>query len=74
MKVFTKSTALKRGLIPDIVQEVLAYRNMARADSNGEAIEGRSFVMDLEASLQDEKRLFFVMVRLPFRVVNAPMN
>ncbi|KAJ7291105.1 kinase-like domain-containing protein [Mycena rebaudengoi] len=34
---------------------------MARADSNGEAIEGRSFVMDLEASLQDEKRLFFVM-------------
>ncbi|KAF7366523.1 Protein kinase domain-containing protein [Mycena sanguinolenta] len=60
MKVFNKATSLLRGLIPGIVQEVLAYRTMARANSRTE-MEGAAFVMRLEASLQDENRLFFVM-------------
>ncbi|KAJ7481652.1 kinase-like domain-containing protein, partial [Mycena latifolia] len=60
MKMFNKATSQLRGLIPGIVQEVLAYRNLARARSRREN-EGSGFVMDLEASLQDEKRLFFVM-------------
>jgi hypothetical protein len=60
MKVFSKATSVRRGLIPGIVQELLAYRTMARATET----EGAAFVMDLEASLQDENRLFFVMVRL----------
>ncbi|KAJ6511386.1 kinase-like domain-containing protein [Mycena vitilis] len=60
MKVFSKATALRRGLIPGIVQELLAYRSIARARSRTE-IAGAAFVMDLEASLQDENRLFFVM-------------
>ncbi|KAJ7859567.1 kinase-like domain-containing protein [Mycena leptocephala] len=57
MKVFSKATSVRRGLIPGIVQELLAYRTMARATET----EGAAFVMDLEASLQDENRLFFVM-------------
>ncbi|KAJ6591135.1 kinase-like domain-containing protein [Mycena vulgaris] len=60
MKVFNKATSLVRGLIPGIVQEVVAYHNLARARSRRED-EGAGFVMELEASLQDEKRLFFVM-------------
>ncbi|KAJ6481730.1 kinase-like domain-containing protein [Mycena sanguinolenta] len=60
MKVFNKATSLLRGLIPGIVQEVLAYRTMARANSRTETV-GAAFVMRLEASLQDENRLFFVM-------------
>ncbi|KAJ7777868.1 kinase-like domain-containing protein [Mycena maculata] len=58
MKVFHKVPALARGLVPGIVQEVLAYRNLARAESEG---DGAAFVMTLEASLQDANRLFFVM-------------
>ncbi|KAJ7757050.1 kinase-like domain-containing protein [Mycena metata] len=62
MKVFTKATALLRGLIPGVVQEVIAYRNMARANLRiSSTSEGAAFVMDLEASLQDENRVFFVM-------------
>ncbi|KAJ7077805.1 kinase-like domain-containing protein [Mycena crocata] len=57
MKVFNKATSLSRGLLPGIVQEVLAYRNMARASED----KGIGFVMDLEAALQDANRLFFVM-------------
>ncbi|KAK7042345.1 kinase domain-containing protein [Favolaschia claudopus] len=60
MKVFNKSTSLLRGLIPGIVQEVLSYRMMARAHARADD-EGGAFVMSLEASLQDENRLFFVM-------------
>ncbi|KAJ7701771.1 kinase-like domain-containing protein [Mycena rosella] len=60
MKVFNKATSQLRELIPGIVQEVLAYRNLARARARRE-YEGSGFVMELEASLQDEKRLFFVM-------------
>ncbi|KAJ7099708.1 kinase-like domain-containing protein [Mycena epipterygia] len=60
MKVFNKKNSLSRGLIPGIVQEVLAYRNLARASPRTDN-EGEGFVMSLEASLQDENRLFFVM-------------
>ncbi|KAJ7624970.1 kinase-like domain-containing protein [Mycena polygramma] len=60
MKVFNKATAVRRGLFPGIVQELLAYRSIARTRSRTE-IAGAAFVMDLEASLQDENRLFFVM-------------
>lgn len=60
MKVFDKATSQLRELIPGIVQEVLAYRNLARARALREGA-GSGFVMELEASLQDETRLFFVM-------------
>jgi hypothetical protein len=63
MKVFKKPIALLRGLIPGIVQELSAYRTMARANSRTEN-EGAVFVMNLEASFQDSSRLLFVMVRL----------
>ncbi|KAJ7507307.1 kinase-like domain-containing protein [Mycena galericulata] len=60
MKVFNKATSRLRGLLPGIVQEVLAYRHIARAHEHTES-EGAAFVMTLEASLQDASRLFLVM-------------
>ncbi|KAJ7177961.1 kinase-like domain-containing protein [Mycena filopes] len=57
MKVFNKATCLQRNLVHGIAGEVLAYRRLA----NSRISAGAAFVMDLDAALQDEHRLFFVM-------------
>ncbi|KAF7319399.1 Protein kinase domain-containing protein [Mycena chlorophos] len=60
MKVLNKRSAVRRGELPGIVQEVIAYRSIARNNSK-EAVEGGPFVMQLEASLQDEANLYLIM-------------
>ncbi|KAF7329905.1 Protein kinase domain-containing protein [Mycena kentingensis (nom. inval.)] len=57
LKVMNKKTAIRREQLPGIVQEILAYRSLSRGDAGA----GAAFVMDLEASLQDEHRLYLVM-------------
>ncbi|KAJ7628620.1 kinase-like domain-containing protein [Roridomyces roridus] len=57
IKMFNKAVAKMREWIPAIVQELLAYKNLA---CNVE-LEGMAYVMALEGSLQDASRLYFVM-------------
>lgn len=63
MKVFNKKEALRKKHVASVVQELLAYKTLAWAGN----VKGKSFVMELDAALEDETHLYFAMVRLQFR-------
>lgn len=70
MKVFVKDDIVAHQFSQQVVQELLAYKNLAWAEKT----KGLSFVMQVEAALEDSQRFYFIMVSPPIYLCRKQTN